>query len=34
LTTDNLAMARRMCEAFDEHAAACVVDARPSSRAA
>jgi zinc/manganese transport system ATP-binding protein len=34
LTADNLAMARRMCEAFDEHAAACVVDARPSSRAA
>jgi zinc/manganese transport system ATP-binding protein len=34
LTADNLATARRMCEAFDEHAAACVVDPSPSSRAA
>ena len=32
LTAENLATARRMCEAFDEHAAACAVDA--SSRAA
>ena len=34
LTADNLATARRMCEAFDEHAAACVIDAPSSSRAA
>lgn len=27
LTADNLAAARRMCEAFDEHAAACAADA-------
>jgi zinc/manganese transport system ATP-binding protein len=26
LTIDNLATARRMCEAFDEHAGACAVD--------
>lgn len=29
LTADNLAAARRMCEAFDEHAAACAVDVPP-----
>jgi zinc/manganese transport system ATP-binding protein len=29
LTADNLAEARRMCEAFDDTAAACVVDAVP-----
>jgi zinc/manganese transport system ATP-binding protein len=34
LTADNLATARRMCEAFDEHAAACAVDAPSSARAA
>jgi zinc/manganese transport system ATP-binding protein len=34
LTADNLATARRMCEAFDEGAAACVVDASSSARAA
>ena len=34
LTADNLDTARRMCEAFDEHAAACVVDPPSSSRAA
>jgi len=34
LTADNLETARRMCEAFDEHAAACVVDASSSARAA
>ena len=33
LTPDNLAEARRMCEAFDEGAAACAVDARPSQAA-
>ena len=27
LTQDNILKARRMCEAFDEHAAACVVAA-------
>jgi zinc/manganese transport system ATP-binding protein len=26
LTAENLLTARRMCEAFDEHAAECVVD--------
>jgi len=34
LTADNLATARRMCEAFDEHAAACVVDPASPARAA
>lgn len=34
LTADNLTTARRMCEAFDEHAAACAVDAPSSARAA
>ena len=34
LTVDNLATARRMCEAFDESAAACAVDAPSSARAA
>jgi zinc/manganese transport system ATP-binding protein len=29
LTVENLAEARRMCEAFDETAAACAVDVRP-----
>ncbi len=29
LTPDNLATARRMCEAFDERAAACVADPAP-----
>lgn len=33
LTADNLAEARRMCEAFDESAAACAVDSRPSQAA-
>jgi zinc/manganese transport system ATP-binding protein len=33
LTLDNLAEARRMCEAFDDSAAACAVDARPSQAA-
>ncbi|MGL6060192.1 MAG: metal ABC transporter ATP-binding protein [Bradyrhizobium sp.] len=33
LTADNLAEARRMCEAFDDGAAACAVDARPSQAA-
>lgn len=33
LTADNLAEARRMCEAFDDGAAACVVDAKPSRAA-
>jgi len=32
LTADNLAEARRMCEAFDDSASACVID--PPSRAA
>jgi zinc/manganese transport system ATP-binding protein len=34
MTVDNLATARRMCEAFDEHAAACVVDPASPARAA
>jgi zinc/manganese transport system ATP-binding protein len=34
LTNDNLATARRMCEAFDEHAAACVADPASPARAA
>ena len=34
LTADNLAMARRMCEAFDESAAACIVDPPSSAQAA
>jgi zinc/manganese transport system ATP-binding protein len=29
LTAENLAEARRMCEAFDETATACAVDVRP-----
>ena len=33
LTAENLAEARRMCEAFDETAAACAVDAMPSRAA-
>ena len=33
LTSDNLTEARRMCEAFDDAAAACAVDARPSQAA-
>ena len=33
LTPENLAEARRMCEAFDDAAAACAVDARPSQAA-
>ena len=33
LTPENLAEARRMCEAFDETAAACAVDAIPSQAA-
>jgi zinc/manganese transport system ATP-binding protein len=33
LTSENLAEARRMCEAFDDTAAACAVDARPSQAA-
>jgi zinc/manganese transport system ATP-binding protein len=33
LTEANLLAARRMCEAFDDHAAACAAN-RPSSRAA
>jgi zinc/manganese transport system ATP-binding protein len=33
LTSDNLAQARRMCEAFDDAAAACAVDATPSQAA-
>jgi zinc/manganese transport system ATP-binding protein len=32
LTADNLAEARRMCEAFDDSASACVIDA-PSQAA-
>jgi zinc/manganese transport system ATP-binding protein len=32
LTADNLALARRMCEAFDEHAAECAVPVLPSPR--
>ena len=33
LTSENLAEARRMCEAFDDSAAACAVDAAPSQAA-
>jgi len=33
LTTDNLTEARRMCEAFDDSAAACAVDHMPSRAA-
>ena len=33
LTSDNLAEARRMCEAFDDSAAACAVDDLPSRAA-
>ncbi len=33
LTPENLATAQRMCEAFDDHAAPCVVDAAPSRAA-
>jgi zinc/manganese transport system ATP-binding protein len=33
LTADNLAQARRMCEAFDDSAAACVADPVPSRAA-
>ena len=33
LTAENLAEARRMCEAFDDSAAACAVDAMPSQAA-
>jgi zinc/manganese transport system ATP-binding protein len=33
LTAENLTEARRMCEAFDETAAACAVDAIPSRAA-
>jgi len=33
LTAENLLEARRMCEAFDDGAAACAVDARPSQAA-
>jgi zinc/manganese transport system ATP-binding protein len=33
LTADNLAQARRMCEAFDDSAEACVADAVPSRAA-
>src|SRR4249920_3303961 len=33
LTAENLLVARRMCEAFDDSAAACAVDARPSQAA-
>ena len=33
LTAENLSEARRMCEAFDETAAACVVDDKPSRAA-
>jgi len=33
LTAENLAEARRMCEAFDETAAACAVDTLPSQAA-
>jgi zinc/manganese transport system ATP-binding protein len=33
LTAENLAEARRMCEAFDDSAAACAVDAAPSQAA-
>jgi zinc/manganese transport system ATP-binding protein len=33
LTAENLTEARRMCEAFDDGAAACAVDERPSRAA-
>src|SRR5258707_11095108 len=33
LTPENLLMARRMCEAFDEHAAECVAEVPPAQRA-
>ena len=33
LTADNLLVARRMCEAFDDSAGACAVDAAPSRAA-
>src|SRR5260370_37261447 len=33
LTTENLLEARRMCEAFDDSAAACAVDDMPSRAA-
>jgi zinc/manganese transport system ATP-binding protein len=33
LTAENLAEARRMCEAFDDGAAACVVAVTPSRAA-
>jgi zinc/manganese transport system ATP-binding protein len=33
LTAENLSQARRMCEAFDDSAAACAVDDRPSQAA-
>jgi zinc/manganese transport system ATP-binding protein len=33
LTADNLATARRMCEAFDEYAAACAADGTPARAA-
>ena len=33
LTPDNLQQARRMCEAFDDSAAACVADNLPSQAA-
>jgi zinc/manganese transport system ATP-binding protein len=32
LTPENLLMARRMCEAFDQHAAECVDDQLPAVR--
>jgi zinc/manganese transport system ATP-binding protein len=33
LTSENLLAARRMCEAFDDSASACAVDAQPSRAA-
>ena len=33
LTAENLSEARRMCEAFDDSAAACAVDDLPSQAA-
>jgi zinc/manganese transport system ATP-binding protein len=33
LTSENLSQARRMCEAFDDSAAACIVDDQPSQAA-
>ena len=33
LTAENLLEARRMCEAFDDSAAACAVDTAPSQAA-